>query len=88
MSIEWIFGLVIAGQAGLLGILLKHIIDCNTRDRSRNDRDEKITRQLTVIDTTTTSIVRELGDRETGIRGQLHAHTKEIILLNAKVFGK
>lgn len=84
MSIDWIIRVLVLALAGLLGLHLKHGRDCAARERARATSDAKISEQLALLQQTNSSILKELGDRETGIRGQLHGHTREIILLKAK----
>jgi len=49
MSIELIFGLLIAAQGGLLSFYIHHIIACNKRDRERAAENLQINMKLATI---------------------------------------
>lgn len=85
MSIDWVLGILITAQAGLLGLYIKHILDCNARDRLRNEQNAEINQKLAVIISTLSNVTMEIGSHDTGIIGQLHRYSKSIVKLNAKV---
>ena len=84
MSIEWILGILIAAQSGLLALYIKHILDCNARDRQRNEQNAEINSKLAVIISTLSNVTMEIGSHDSGIISQLHRYSKAIVKLNAK----
>jgi len=69
--------LLIAGAiGGLFMLLFNHVKECR-------EVREKITHIAAVAE----SIKAEIGDHESGIRGQLHDHRKHLVKLAGKVPG-
>jgi hypothetical protein len=78
MSIEWILGVLIAAQAGLLSFYIHHIIACNKRDRDRAAENLQINTTLATIVESQRRMARDIGDHETGLRGQVHKLASDI----------
>lgn len=72
MSIEWILGILIAAQAGLLSFYIHHIIACNKRDRDRAAENLQINTTLATITASLRRVEQDIGTHETGLRGQVH----------------
>lgn len=72
MSIEWILGILIAAQAGLLSFYIHHIIACNKRDRDRATENLQINTTLAKITESLRRVEVDIGTHETGLRGQVH----------------
>ena len=78
MSIELIFGLLIAAQGGLLSFYIHHIIACNKRDRERAAENLQINMKLATITEALRRVEVDIGTHETGIRGEIHKLIKDI----------
>lgn len=78
MSIEWILGMLLAAQAGLLSFYIHHIIACNRRDQTRADENLLINTKLATITETLRRVEVDIGTHETGIRGELHQLIKDV----------
>lgn len=85
MSVEWVIGVIIAAQSGLLCFYIKHILDCNARDRLRSKENAEINSKLAVIISTLSNVTMEIGSHDSGMIGQMHRYSKAIVKLNAKV---
>lgn len=78
MSIEWVLGLIVAAQAGLLSFYIHHIIACNKRDRDRAAENLQINTKLATITEALRRVELDIGTHETGIRGEIHKLIKDI----------
>lgn len=78
MGIEWVLGILIAAQAGLLSFYIHHIVACNTRDRIRAKENEQINTSLAGITETLKRVQTDIGTHETGLRGQVHKLASDI----------
>lgn len=68
-AILWIFGILVTINSGIVGILFmmlwSHIRDCR---RSGDERSA----MLATLQTQQNTILREIGDHDTGLRGSIH----------------
>jgi hypothetical protein len=78
MPIEWILGVLIAAQAGLLSFYIHHIIACNKRDRDRAAENLQINTTLATIVESQRRMALDIGDHEKGLRGQVHRLSNDI----------
>lgn len=78
MSVEWVLGILVAAQAGLLSFYIHHIIACNKRDRDRAAENLQINTQLAAITEALKRLQTDVGTHETGLRGQVHALRNEV----------
>lgn len=78
MSLEWVLGILLAAQAGLLSFYIHHIIACNKRDRDRAAENLQITKELAAITESLRRVQTDIGTHETGLRGQLHRLSNDI----------
>jgi hypothetical protein len=78
MSIELVFGLLIAAQAGLLSFYIHHILSCNRRDRVRAAENQAINVQLATIAGALERVQTDIGDHNSGLRGQVHRLASDI----------
>ena len=78
MSIEWILGILIASQAGLLAFHVQHILACNKRDRDRAIENQEINTTLATITESLRRVEVDIGTHETGLRGQVHKLASDI----------
>lgn len=78
MSVEWVLGILLAAQAGLLSFYIHHIVACNKRDRDRAAENLQITRELAAITEALKRMQTDIGTHETGLRGQLHRLSNDI----------
>lgn len=85
MSVEAILGVIIACLAGLLLFYIQHIVACNARERQRAKDHAELSTQLAVISSTINDIKDEIGDHESGMRGQLHDHSGTLSQLVLRV---
>lgn len=77
-TILWLLGTVIGVQTLVIGwltnVIWSHVREC----RAFRESVAKISAQLE-------RAIKDIGDHETGIIGQLHRYSKEIVLLNARL---
>ena len=78
MSIDWVLGILIAAQAGLLTFYIHHIIACNRRDNIRAQENLHINTQLASINESLRRVQVDIGNHETGLRGQVHKLASDI----------
>jgi hypothetical protein len=78
VSIQWVLGILIAAQAGLLSFYIHHIIACNTRDNIRAKENEQIKTSLAGITEVLRRVQTDIGTHETGLRGQVHQLASDI----------
>lgn len=74
-SLLWAFGLIAAALVGLGGILWRHMVSCS----------KDVAVPLAQLVERVSAIQKEIGDHETGIIGQLHRYSKEIVVLNERL---
>lgn len=72
----WILGIQTAVIVGLGKALYDHVRECR-----------QVRADITEIKMIALSVKVEIGDHETGIRGQLHQYRKHLVKLAAKVPG-
>lgn len=74
-AILWIFGILVTINSGIVGVLFLmlwgHIRDC------RKSGDERAG-MLATLQAQQNTILREIGDHETGLRGSLHQLRNEV----------
>ena len=74
-AILWLFGTIIGVLTtvigGLMVAMLGHVSKCTTAQLEN-------AKTLTEIGTNVERIMREIGDRHSGIRGEVHKHTGQL----------